>query len=150
MCHLTIMGRPPGLAQTWRSPHGTIDAQKVCYWLSIGNSSDAHYNLGQYMAAEAARIPALRTLQENFIHSKTFETMCFPCALYGKLFEAHRWTLLHAICLYIRQPRTAHCCSNFRDLRPTIPERAGQSLHHENTSLGVLPVRASSSGATQR
>ena len=107
-------------------------------------------NLGQYLAAEAARIPALRTLQETFIHSKTFETMCFPCAVYDRMFEAHRWTLLHAICLYIRQPRTAHCCGNFRDLRPTIPARAGQSPHHEDASLGVLPVRASSGGATQR
>ena len=66
-------------------------------------------NLGQYMAAIAARTPVLRTLQENPINSKTFEKMCFPCAVYGRRFKAFRWTLLQAICLYISlgQPTTA-------------------------------------------
>ena len=96
-------------------------------------------NLGQHMAAAAARarLPVLRTLQENPINSKTFEEMCFPCAVYGRRFKAFKWTLLQAICLYIRKPRTAHYCSDFRDLRPTIPEWAGQSLHHEDSDMLV-------------
>ena len=70
-------------------------------------------NLGSYLAAEAERIqhPVLRTLQETFILSKTFKTMCFPCTISGRLFEAPlSWTLLHAICSYIRRPWTAHSC----------------------------------------
>ena len=72
-------------------------------------------NLGPYLAAEAERIqhPVLRTLQETLILSKTFKTMRFPCPISGRLFEAPlSWTLLHAICSYIRRPWTAHNCGN--------------------------------------
>ena len=77
-------------------------------------------NLGPYLAAEAERIqhPVLRTLQETFILSKTFKTMCFPCPISGRLFEGPlSCTLLHAICSYIRWPWTAHGCGKNEGLR---------------------------------
>ena len=59
--------------------------------------------------AEEERIQhlVLRTLQETFIRSKTFKAMCFPCP-----FHDASWTLLHAVCVYINRPLTAHDCGN--------------------------------------
>ena len=59
--------------------------------------------------AEEERIqhPVLRTLQETAISSKTFTTMCFPCSI-----SARSWTLLHAVCSYLRWPWTAHICDS--------------------------------------
>ena len=59
--------------------------------------------------AEAERIqhPVLRTLQETFILSRTFKTMCFPCPISDR-----SWTLLHAVCSYLRWPWTAHICDS--------------------------------------
>ena len=59
--------------------------------------------------AEEERIqhPVLRTLQETFIRSKTFKTMCFPCPIFDI-----SWTLLHAVCAYINGPLTTHVCDN--------------------------------------
>ena len=59
--------------------------------------------------AEEERIqhPVLRTLQETPISSRTFKTMCFPCPI-----SDSSWTLLHAVCLYLRWPRTTHICDS--------------------------------------
>ena len=84
---------------------------QVLMWLSCPLAwIYVHFdNLGSYLAAEAERIqhPVLRTLQETFILSRTFKTRCFPC-----LISDRSWTLLHAICSYIRWPWTAHICDN--------------------------------------
>ena len=60
--------------------------------------------------AEEERIqhPVLRTLQETFIRSETFKAICFPCPVHDK-----SWTLLHAVCVYVIGPLTAHNCGNF-------------------------------------
>ena len=61
-------------------------------------------DMGPYRAAAAE-------LQETFILSKTFNTMCFPCPIASRMFEGPlECTLLQAICLYIRWPWTTHSC----------------------------------------
>ena len=65
--------------------------------------------------AERERIqrPVLRTLQETFIRSATFRATCFPCSVKGKA-----WTLLHAVCTFVKKSTTAHSCN-----RPPKRER---------------------------
>ena len=52
--------------------------------------------------------PVLRTLQETFIRSATFKATCFPCPVGDK-----PWTLLHAVCTFVKGPSTAHICGSF-------------------------------------
>ena len=58
--------------------------------------------------AEIERIqhPVLRTLQETFICSATFKATCFPCSVKEK-----PWTLLHAVCTFVKKSTTVHSCS---------------------------------------
>ena len=57
--------------------------------------------------AEMERIqrPVLRSLQETFIGSAAFEATCFPCLARGE-----PWTLLHAICTFVRKSTAVHSC----------------------------------------
>ena len=54
---------------------------------------------------ERIRRPVLRTLHETAISSRAFETLCFPCPVSDR-----SWTLLHAVCSYLRRSQTAHTC----------------------------------------
>ena len=54
---------------------------------------------------ERIRRPVLRTLHETPISSRAFKTLCFPCPISDR-----SWTLLHAVCSYLRRSQTAHTC----------------------------------------
>lgn len=56
---------------------------------------------------ERIRRPVLRTLHETFISSRAFTAMCFPCPM-----SRRYWTLLHAVCSYLRRSQTAHTCDS--------------------------------------
>ena len=55
---------------------------------------------------ERIRRPVLRTLHETAISSRAFKAMCFPCIQS----KDRSWTLLHAVCSYLRRSQTAHTC----------------------------------------
>ena len=56
---------------------------------------------------ERIRHPVLRTLHETSISSRTFRTKCFPCPIPDK-----SWTLLHAVCSYLRRSQSDHTCDS--------------------------------------
>ena len=56
---------------------------------------------------ERIRRPVLRTLHETFISSRAFTAMCFPCPM-----SRRYWTLLHAVCSYLRRSQTTHTCDS--------------------------------------
>ena len=56
---------------------------------------------------ERIRHSVLRTLHETSISSRTFRTMCFPCPIPDK-----SWTLLHAVCSYLRRSQSDHTCDS--------------------------------------
>ena len=66
--------------------------------------------LAWYYESDRERIfhPTLRTLQETFIHSTTFKATCFPCSGSDK-----PWTLLHAVCTFVKNSSTTHSCGTF-------------------------------------
>ena len=66
-----------------------------------------HYESDSEAEDERIQHPVLRTLQETFICSRTFKAMCFPCPAWEG-----SWTLLHAVCVYVTGPLTAHDCGN--------------------------------------
>ena len=54
---------------------------------------------------ESIQRPTLRTLQETLICSATFRATCFPCSVTEK-----PWTLLHAVCTFVKKLTTVHSC----------------------------------------
>ena len=71
----------------------------ICCPLAYESDSEA--------GRERIHHPTLRTLQETFIHSTTFKAACFPCSVNDK-----PWTLLHAVCTFVKKSSTTHFCGN--------------------------------------